>query len=502
MKPGRQQSIASRLFVTMMLFSIAATAGATFIQTFIDYRAARQTIESDYRWIQQTYLPSLSASLWHMDTSQLQLHLNGLLYDPHISYLAIQVDGRDLVQAGTPATGHFIERTLPLTYPHNGREVSIGRLLYHNDLDALFRPVWNRAGMQFLLQGGVVFCIAGLLFVLVRRRVTSPLAALAAELTALDPTGAPTPLALRRRKAEGKDELDQVVDSLNTLSAGLRQAFAALNRELEQRQKAERELQQAHDQLDARVQERTLELQKVHAQLLHAEKLSAIGKLAASIAHEFNNPLFGVMNVLTGLRKRAQLSTSEISLVSLALQECHRMSDLIQDLRDFNRPTSGVYAPMDLHAAIDGVLVLAKKEFQERRITILTDFDPNLPQIRAVGDQIKQVLLNLLNNAADACEGGGTITVATERRGTEVRIAISDSGCGIAPEAIPHIFEPFFTTKQAVKGTGLGLAVSHGIVQNHQGRIEVESQPNRGATFTVILPIHGALHAKQENPSG
>lgn len=267
-----------------------------------------------------------------------------------------------------------------------------------------------------------------------------------------------------------------------------------------ERNKTRKALEQAYGVMEQRVEERTLELEQVHEQLLHAGKLSAIGKLSASIAHEFNNPLFGVINVLSGIRRRVQMEPADAELLEMALNECRRMKNLIRDLQDFNRPSSGQLAPMDLHKTIDSLLLLCKKDFKSRNIEIVREYDQRIPHIRAVADQIKQVLLNLLNNAADACEGGGTIRVRTSLgEAGKVVIQVIDDGKGIDPEDLRKIFAPFFTTKPAIKGTGLGLSVSHGIIKRHGGSITVESERNRGTTFTVTLLIEGELHEEKSD---
>lgn len=265
-----------------------------------------------------------------------------------------------------------------------------------------------------------------------------------------------------------------------------------------ERNKTRKALEQAYGAMEQRVEERTLALKQVHEQLLHAGKLSAIGKLSASIAHEFNNPLFGVINVLSGIRRRVKMDPPDAELVEMALNECSRMKNLIRDLQDFNRPSSGQLAPMDLHKTIDSLLLLCKKDFKTRNIEIALEYDQRVPHIKAVADQIKQVLLNLLNNAADACEGGGTIRIRTSLgEAGKVVIQVIDNGKGIEPENLEKIFAPFFTTKPAIKGTGLGLSVSHGIVKRHGGTITVESEPNKGTTFTVTLLIEGELHEEK-----
>lgn len=279
----------------------------------------------------------------------------------------------------------------------------------------------------------------------------------------------------------------------------LRRAHAELERRVEERTaqlsetnrrliQAHQALQEAHDKLEQRVRERTAELQQTHEQLLHAEKLSAVGQLSSSIAHEFNNPLQGIMFVINRIKKKVA-GQEEQELVAMALKECKRMKNLIKDLQDFNRPSSGIMAAMDLHAALDGLLLLSKKDYENRGIRVVRHYGGDVPAIKAVADQIKQVLLNVLKNAVDACAGGGIITITTRLDGRQVEIAIADNGTGIDPQHIEHIFEPFFTTKSAVSGIGLGLSVSYGIIKKHNGRIEVDSTPGHGTTFTIILPV-------------
>ncbi len=275
----------------------------------------------------------------------------------------------------------------------------------------------------------------------------------------------------------------------------------ASNRDISKRKETEAALQEARNDLETKVEERSAELKRIYDQLLHAEKLSAVGALSASIAHEFNNPLYGVLSVLEGLKKIMVLGDEEQDMVDMALREGRRMKRLIKGLQDFNRPSSGVMAPVNIHAAMKAILPLLRKEFAARKIILKKELGADLPMINGVEDQLKQVFLNLLHNAATAMPHGGQLAIKTSQEGDMVKIVIQDSGVGIAKDHLSRIFEPFFSTKAATNGTGLGLAVSHGIVKRHGGSIKVVSESGRGSTFTVLIPGKGGAYEKSENHS-
>ena len=273
-------------------------------------------------------------------------------------------------------------------------------------------------------------------------------------------------------------------------------------RDISKRVLVEKELEKAREELEEKVKKKTVELKKTHKQLLHAAKLSAVGKLTSSLAHEFNNPLMGIMNILTELKKES-LSKRGHKNIDLAMDAGNRMTYLIRDLQNFNRPTSGIIDSLDLHEAIDEMLRLSAKQLKSKRIQVIKKFSPGMVRIQAVSDQIKQVILNLLSNAIDAVSAGnGKISISTDVKKTLVTLSISDTGTGIPPSDLEKIFRPFFTTKSIDKGTGLGLTVSSGIINKHGGTIHVTSQPEKGATFTITLPISADKGKRLQRDSG
>lgn len=254
----------------------------------------------------------------------------------------------------------------------------------------------------------------------------------------------------------------------------------------------EDELMKSQCKLEERIAERTRELEIERERLIHAEKLNAIGKLSASIAHEFNNPIYGILNVLERIDRKAPLDKENKEFVGMAIRECNRMADLIKKLMDFYRPSSGVIKSTDIHKVIDEMLMLVQKLLIRKKIKIEKDLASDMPEIEAIPDQLKQVILNILSNAVEAvAESCGRIEISAVHINSKIMITIKDNGIGIPPENLKYIFDPFFTTKLAVKGIGLGLYVSYGIIKRHGGDITVHSKPGQGTQFTVTLPTKG-----------
>jgi PAS domain S-box-containing protein len=229
-------------------------------------------------------------------------------------------------------------------------------------------------------------------------------------------------------------------------------------------------------------------LKKIYEQLIHSEKLSALGKLTGSIAHEFNNPIYGLRNIIEQTREEEGLDAEIKSLLDLAVRECDRMAGLVRKLQGFYKPTDDTKSNVDIHQVLDDIEALAKKKMKVKGINLIKNYCPDLPTIYIVEDQVKQVLLNLINNAEEAISDNGEITISTEFNDAYIKVRVQDTGEGIPQENLKLIFEPFFSTK-GIKGTGLGLSVCYGLVNAHGGNIEVASKPGEGSTFTLSLPI-------------
>lgn len=232
------------------------------------------------------------------------------------------------------------------------------------------------------------------------------------------------------------------------------------------------------------------ELEKSQAQLAQAEKLAAMGRLAASIAHEINNPLQAIHNCLHLTLKKPLNEEKKKRYLGMAQEEVERLITIVQRMLEFYRPSKEGMAPTDVHTIIENVLTLSSKRLQHGKITVTKKLASDLPPISAVRDQLKQVFLNLVINAVEAMPQGGELRIETKLSEDEdgLSVAFTDTGVGLSEKEQENIFEPFFTTKAT--GTGLGLSVSYGIIERHGGRIKVQSELGKGANFTVHLPLN------------
>ncbi len=282
---------------------------------------------------------------------------------------------------------------------------------------------------------------------------------------------------------QSEDEIGELAQSFNTMS---RQLQAERNQNLAW----------THT-LEKRVEQKTSELRLAHEHALHTEKMASIGKMAAVLAHEINNPLSGILTYAKLLRKwidrddagrdRRQEIRDSLDLIA---SESRRCGDLVKNLLTFSRATPMNLQLTNLNRVIEQAIRLVQHQLDLAGVQLQLQLDADLPQVVCDASQIEQVLLALVMNAMDAMPQGGNLWLTTSfsREPSQVRIVVRDDGTGIPPEILPRLFEPFLTTKETGRGVGLGLAISHSILERHRGNIEVQSEVGRGTTFTVTLP--------------
>ncbi|HFE53153.1 MAG TPA: HAMP domain-containing protein [Bacteroidetes bacterium] len=286
-------------------------------------------------------------------------------------------------------------------------------------------------------------------------------------------------ISLRR-----KDELGALAARFNKMSQDLKRATD--------------EIRRWSETLEQRVQEKTEELEKAQAQILQAERMASLGKMAATVAHELNNPMSGILGLAKVLEKRIrklpiqdEQKESLIEDLRVIQSEAKRLGNIVQNLLVFARGGKEELSEVDLNQAIEKALVLVSHHLELKGVRLETQLCPKGCWVIGNEDQLKQVFMALLVNAVEAMPNGGVLSVRTHTLEEEgkVQIEVSDTGVGIPPDALPHIFEPFFTTKSNGGGLGLGLAVVYGIVQKHRGEIRVKSEVGKGTTFVVELPF-------------
>jgi two-component system NtrC family sensor kinase len=287
-----------------------------------------------------------------------------------------------------------------------------------------------------------------------------------------------------RIRVESSDELGMLAESFNEMARELDDANAGLR--------------QAAQTLEERIQRKTAQLEAAQRGLIQTEKMVSLGRLAATVAHEVNNPLFGMLTYARLTIKDLERGNYDqpararmLDNLRIIERESRRCGDLMKNLLAFARQAPPQRAPVQLNVVVDRAVRLVAHQYELAGTALITELPPDLPEVPCDAGQIQQVLIVLLANAAEALGKGGEVVVRTAadagRQG--VLFSVSDNGPGIAPDLAEKIFEPFFSTKDHQHRTGLGLAVAKGIIDRHGGSIELDSAPGAGAEFTIHLPL-------------
>ena len=277
----------------------------------------------------------------------------------------------------------------------------------------------------------------------------------------------------------------------------VRMVSTAFNKMLDNLQAATAELENWSQQLEYKVQKKSEEISEMQNELVHIERIASLGKLSSSVAHEINNPLSGVLTYTKLVHKRIlklDLDEDEKTAMSKYLrvieEETKRCGGIVKGLLDFSRSDKLDFKPYHLHRLLKETYTLIEHQMKIENITFQTDFVATKDLILCNGNQVKQAGIAILLNASEAVLENGIILIKTSNPDkNHIKLEITDNGQGIAPEDIAHIFEPFFSTKEKASGIGLGLAIVHGIIQNHNGKIGVDSDLGKGTTLSITLPL-------------
>lgn len=365
-------------------------------------------------------------------------------------------------------------------HAHASTEKILGSLIIKMPLKELDAAV-QKSSLEFYLLAvltSLILTIALILFT--RRRIKSPLNDL-----------------VKASLAVGAGDMNTRINIPSNQLDDMKVVANAFNNMLDSLQNATSELENWSQQLEYKVRKKSEELSAAQNELIHIERLASLGKLSSSVAHEINNPLSGILVYSKLIHK--QLSNPELKHekrdsilkhLKLIESEAKRCGDIVKGLLEFSKRDQEDFEPRNLHDILRETQELMAHPIKMANVNFYTEFAAGQDLVYCSPNQIKQATLAMLVNATEAVQANGEITIRTSNPDEDtIRFDICDTGVGIIPENLQHIFEPFFSTKQNASGIGLGLAIVHGIIQSHKGRIQVFSEPGKGTTFAVSLPL-------------
>lgn len=365
-------------------------------------------------------------------------------------------------------------------HEHQESDEILGSIMLRIPLEELDAAVSESSSNFFMLAALTTLILVGALILFTQKKIKTPLKEIIKASIAVSNGDRDT-----RLKVEPKQLHD------------MKMVSSAFNNMLDNLQAATEELKNWSQQLEYKVQKKSEEIMEMQSELIHVERIASLGKLSSSVAHEINNPLSGILTyskLIQKYLKKPELNekTKESALKHLKVieHETKRCGEIVSNLLEFSRDDQSNFKTKSLHNVLTKSYALLEHKFKMSNINYLTDFSAHSDLISCNENQIKQACVALLLNAYEAISDNGEILIKTFNPDDKnISFSIRDNGIGIAPDAISNIFQPFFSTKQETSGIGLGLAIVHGIIQNHKGKIEVDSELGKWTSFMITLPL-------------
>jgi len=365
-------------------------------------------------------------------------------------------------------------------HAHDASEKTLGSLIIKIPLQDVDNAVITSSKHFFILATITTILLVAFLILFTRKKIKMPLNEIIHASEAVSRGDKSTRLEIK------PDLLDD-----------MRMVSMAFNNMLDNLNMANRELENWSHQLEYKVQKKSEELSEIQSELIHVEKIASLGKLSSSVAHEINNPLSGVLTYTKLVHKQLskidldpKTKESMLKYLTIIENETKRCGDIVKGLLDFSRKDQKDFQNKSLHKILNDTFNLLNHQMKMTDINFYTDFSATSDIIHCSENQIKQACVAILVNASEAIVENGEILMKTENTNDgHIKLQITDDGVGIAAADIPHIFDPFFSAKQKASGIGLGLAIVHGIIHNHKGKIEIDSELGKGTTLTIILPL-------------
>ena len=367
-------------------------------------------------------------------------------------------------------------------HAHKASDEVLGSFVIRIPLEDLDEAVKESSTDFFFLAALTTFLLFLFLFFFTRKKIKNPLHAI-----------------IKASEAVSKGDKKTRLETKPKQLYDMRMVSTAFNEMLDNLESANHELQIWSQQLEYKVQKKSEELSAMQNELIHVERIASLGKLSSSVAHEINNPLSGVLTYTKLVQKQLQKPSldkaekeSALKYLGVIEAETKRCGDIVKGLLDFSKKDHIDFHSTHLHMLLGEVYNLMAHQMKISDIGFVMDLSAKSDLILCSDNQIKQACIAILLNSSEAIVDSGEILMKTSNPDVDkIKLEISDNGLGITPEDLPHIFVPFFSAKQKTSGIGLGLAIVHGIVQNHNGKVEVDSEPGKRTTISITFPLIG-----------
>ncbi|MDK9716289.1 MAG: ATP-binding protein [Trichlorobacter sp.] len=502
--------IARRFIIAIAIFSTILTLVGTCLQLYIDYSKDLRSISRQLTYIETSHLHSLINDIWLFNERGLEAQLKGILALPMIEALRLErKDGPELA-VGQVTSKHLITHKIPLSYQHLDKTVPLGTLHITASSDHIIQRMKERVLIILFTQFVMIFCISAFIFILFYQLIGRHLAVMARHAAALTISTLHEPLNLERspKNMQGsKDELDLLVDSLNSMQAQisdhlkerrqiedtLHEQAALLEDEIAQRQQAEEELNVINCSLEERITDAIDELRRKDTLLLQQSKLAAMGELLNNIAHQWRQPLNNIavsIQTMQYLNKAGELSQEEMDRdIKAVMDILFYMSGTIDDFRNFfikDREKK----PFGVQGVVEKTLNLVRSALDDKRVIVSLTAEPD---VQAIGypNEYAQSLMNILYNARDALleqqvQEPRIVIAITQKAGRSV-LTVADNAGGIPQQILPQIFEPYVTTKGPSQGTGIGLYMAKTMIERNMGGSLTARNTAEGAEFRIVL---------------
>jgi two-component system NtrC family sensor kinase len=365
-------------------------------------------------------------------------------------------------------------------HAHQESEQVLGYLMIKMPLEELDKALKKSSSEFFLLAIIATLTLATILVIFTHKNIKKPLNAI-----------------VEVSEAVANGDMSQRLDVSPGQLDDIRTVSVAFNNMLEHIHLASVELQNWSHQLEYKVQKKSEELLEAQNELIHIEKIASLGKLSSSVAHEINNPLSGVLTYTKLVQKQLEkvelnpeVKLSVLKHLKVIENETKRCGDIVKGLLDFSRKGQDNFVTRHLNKVLAETYDLLAHQMKIENIVFSSDFSARHDMVYCSENQVKQACVAILVNASEAVSVSGEVHFSSSNPDEgHICVSVTDNGSGIAPEDIPHVFEPFFSAKHKTSGIGLGLAIAHGIIKSHNGRIEVDSKPGKGTTISIILPL-------------